>query len=215
MFILHSPSKIPLSDCDSSVLISSPVPEISWTKHTDKKLKISFTLFSFKYIIIFYFDIETRHFDFFYLYRCFQSCCMSTDEPGKPGRPEPRNWDKDFVELEWSPPKDDGGAPITGYIVQKREKGGRYSYLRLLVALARTVVFIDKRNDEVICSMTAIHNNTAEYGSNTLRFLHYIKSGLPIGIGRNYNSRWDTISTSLMSALYLFSYMPSNISQTY
>ncbi|VVC89475.1 unnamed protein product [Leptidea sinapis] len=47
------------------------------------------------------------------------------DEPGKPGRPEPRNWDKDFVELEWSAPKDDGGAPITGYIVQKREKGGR------------------------------------------------------------------------------------------
>lgn len=51
------------------------------------------------------------------------------DEPGKPGRPEPRNWDKDFVELEWSAPKDDGGAPITGYIIQKREKGGRYVYL--------------------------------------------------------------------------------------
>lgn len=48
-----------------------------------------------------------------------------TDEPGKPGRPEPRNWDKDFVDLEWSPPNDDGGAPITGYVVQKREKGGR------------------------------------------------------------------------------------------
>ncbi|CAH2099215.1 unnamed protein product [Euphydryas editha] len=47
------------------------------------------------------------------------------DEPGKPGRPEPRNWDKDFVDLEWSAPKDDGGAPITGYIIQKREKGGR------------------------------------------------------------------------------------------
>ncbi|KAI5639981.1 immunoglobulin i-set domain-containing protein [Phthorimaea operculella] len=47
------------------------------------------------------------------------------DEPGKPGRPEPRNWDKDFVDLEWSPPKEDGGAPITGYIIQKREKGGR------------------------------------------------------------------------------------------
>lgn len=56
----------------------------------------------------------------------FKQFVIFPDEPGKPGRPEPRNWDKDFVELEWSPPKNDGGAPITGYIVQKREKGGRW-----------------------------------------------------------------------------------------
>ncbi|XP_015183294.1 PREDICTED: twitchin isoform X5 [Polistes dominula] len=47
------------------------------------------------------------------------------DEPGKPGRPELRNWDKDFVDLEWTPPKDDGGAPIEKYIVQMRDKEGR------------------------------------------------------------------------------------------
>lgn len=31
------------------------------------------------------------------------------DEPGKPGRPTPTDWDKDFVDLEWAAPKDDGG----------------------------------------------------------------------------------------------------------
>lgn len=47
------------------------------------------------------------------------------DEPDKPGRPNPTNWDKDFVELEWAAPKSDGGAPIEKYIVQMRDKSGR------------------------------------------------------------------------------------------
>nr|CAD7393168.1 unnamed protein product [Timema cristinae] len=47
------------------------------------------------------------------------------DAPDKPGRPELKNWDKDFVDLEWSAPKKDGGAPIEKYIVQMRDKEGR------------------------------------------------------------------------------------------
>lgn len=47
------------------------------------------------------------------------------DEPGKPGRPEPTNWDKDFVDLEWKAPQSDGGAPIEKYIIQMRDKSGR------------------------------------------------------------------------------------------
>ncbi|XP_058812495.1 twitchin isoform X5 [Topomyia yanbarensis] len=45
--------------------------------------------------------------------------------PSKPGRPTPTNWSKDFVELEWVKPKSDGGAPITEYIIQKRDKASR------------------------------------------------------------------------------------------
>ncbi|KAL0267677.1 UNVERIFIED_CONTAM: hypothetical protein PYX00_009872 [Menopon gallinae] len=47
------------------------------------------------------------------------------DPPDKPGRPEITNWDKDFVDLQWTPPKNDGGAPIEKYIVQMRDKEGR------------------------------------------------------------------------------------------
>lgn len=47
----------------------------------------------------------------------------STDEPGKPGTPEIVDWDKDHVDLKWTKPIKDGGAPITGYIIEKREVG--------------------------------------------------------------------------------------------
>ncbi|XP_074598807.1 projectin protein bent isoform X2 [Brevipalpus obovatus] len=47
------------------------------------------------------------------------------DEPGAPGRPEPTDWDKDHVDLKWTAPENDGGAPITGYIIEKRKKGAR------------------------------------------------------------------------------------------
>lgn len=45
------------------------------------------------------------------------------DEPDKPGRPEPVDWDSDHVDLQWKPPENDGGAPIEKYIVEKRKKG--------------------------------------------------------------------------------------------
>lgn len=45
------------------------------------------------------------------------------DEPGAPGTPEVVDWDKDHVDLRWTPPTNDGGSPITGYVIEKREKG--------------------------------------------------------------------------------------------
>lgn len=48
------------------------------------------------------------------------------DEPSAPGKPAVTDWDRDHVDLEWTPPKNDGGSPITGYIIQKKEKGSPY-----------------------------------------------------------------------------------------
>lgn len=46
------------------------------------------------------------------------------DEPGAPGHLKATDWDKDHVDLAWLPPAEDGGSPITGYIIEKKDKFG-------------------------------------------------------------------------------------------
>lgn len=55
-----------------------------------------------------------------------------TDEPSKPGKPNPTNWDKSFIDLEWEAPDSDGGAPIESYIVEMRDKDER-NWVKALV----------------------------------------------------------------------------------
>jgi hypothetical protein len=40
------------------------------------------------------------------------------DEPGKPNNVEVVDWDKDHADLKWTKPDSDGGAPITGYVIE-------------------------------------------------------------------------------------------------
>ena len=40
------------------------------------------------------------------------------DEPGKPSNVQVVDWDKDHADLKWIKPESDGGAPITGYIIE-------------------------------------------------------------------------------------------------
>jgi hypothetical protein len=44
------------------------------------------------------------------------------EQPGKPGTPTVADYDSDFVQLEWKRPENDGGSPITGYVVEKKDK---------------------------------------------------------------------------------------------
>jgi len=34
------------------------------------------------------------------------------------------SYDRNLVQLKWTSPRDDGGSPVTGYIVEKYEKRG-------------------------------------------------------------------------------------------
>lgn len=44
------------------------------------------------------------------------------EAPGKPGTPEIEDWNENSVQLKWDAPKDNGGAPITAYVIEKKEK---------------------------------------------------------------------------------------------
>ena len=50
---------------------------------------------------------------------------VRADKPGKPGEPECEGTTEDSITLSWEPPLKDGGKPIKGYVVEKREKGSK------------------------------------------------------------------------------------------
>ena len=49
------------------------------------------------------------------------------DVPAAPGRPDITSVDKTEMELTWSVPESDGGSPITGYTIEKKEKTGKWT----------------------------------------------------------------------------------------
>ena len=44
------------------------------------------------------------------------------DVPDAPGAPDIVDWDKHRADLKWKAPKRDGGAPITGYVIEKKDQ---------------------------------------------------------------------------------------------
>lgn len=47
----------------------------------------------------------------------------NADPPGAPGSPQASETSVDSITLTWQKPRDDGGSPITGYVLEKRNKG--------------------------------------------------------------------------------------------
>lgn len=44
------------------------------------------------------------------------------DEPGKPGNLEIADYDNTMCELKWDKPENDGGRPITHYVIEMKDK---------------------------------------------------------------------------------------------
>ena len=45
--------------------------------------------------------------------------------PGQSGTPECVSRNRDRIEVKWAPPRNDGGNPVKGYIVERRDKTGK------------------------------------------------------------------------------------------
>lgn len=64
------------------------------------------------------------------------------EKPGPPGRPEVADYDRDHIDIKWEPPEDDGGAPIKGYHVERKEPKSQ-RWLRLTKAPQPNLDFTD------------------------------------------------------------------------
>lgn len=51
------------------------------------------------------------------------SAASPCDPPGAPGKPEIVDYGIDYCTIKFTPPVDDGGSPICGYLIDYRYKG--------------------------------------------------------------------------------------------
>lgn len=56
-----------------------------------------------------------------YWFLKFNLLICDSDKPSKPGQPEAVDHDRDHIKIKWSPPKKDGGSPIIGYDIERRD----------------------------------------------------------------------------------------------
>lgn len=64
------------------------------------------------------------------------SAASPCDPPGIPGKPVIVDYGKDWCEIEFTPPKSDGGSPIAGYFIEYRYRGGIWEKISKYTILA-------------------------------------------------------------------------------
>jgi len=56
--------------------------------------------------------------------------CGLTDKPSAPRNVRPIEVDSTFITVAWDAPAADGGSPVTGYVVEKKDsKRGEYMFV--------------------------------------------------------------------------------------
>lgn len=63
------------------------------------------------------------------LQRFMKKLCFSiifSESPDMPSQPQVTDVTKDAITITWTPPVQDGGAPVLGYIVERRKKGSNH-----------------------------------------------------------------------------------------
>lgn len=54
--------------------------------------------------------------------QCLNCTLANTAVPSSPGAPEILVVGKDFATIEWLKPENDGGSPVTTYLIERRER---------------------------------------------------------------------------------------------
>nr|XP_006823012.1 PREDICTED: titin-like [Saccoglossus kowalevskii] len=86
------------------------------------------------------------------------------DVPAAPGSPEVSNITNTSVTLNWSPPSSDGGSPVIGYIIEKKDRfATRYSKAEQLTTSA-TKATIHKLAEGNIYEFRILAENKAGFG---------------------------------------------------
>ena len=78
------------------------------------------------------------------------------DEPDAPKNLKATDWDKDHVDLKWEPPVSDGGSPITGYLVEKKDKYGNWEKALEVRLPPRNL--LPMYNVKLRCSYVTVHS---------------------------------------------------------
>lgn len=80
----------------------------------------------------------------------FSTPCL--DEPSKPQNVEVVDWDKDHADLKWTKPENDGGAPITGYIIEFKVRKHFQHYFTIIQNMSLGCVARNSMNVSSILS---------------------------------------------------------------
>ena len=84
---------------------------------------INFTVITVTQVVIGLRDISTAAIYFYYVY-------LSTEKPDSPRNLRAIETCPDSIVIQWDPPQNDGGSPLVGYVIEKRDaKRNDYIYI--------------------------------------------------------------------------------------